>query len=115
MLKNVGLILAALVLTANTDAAVPRRSVSDEQIVAQAELVASDTYIEIYQHGVTIDPVFLKVMEIAYERGAERHWVEAGHGNPRAQASRLRVGCNKRLARMEGIRASDGSKSHHFP
>jgi hypothetical protein len=29
MLKNVGLILAALVLTTNTDAAVPRRSVPD--------------------------------------------------------------------------------------
>ena len=68
MLKNVGLILAALVLTANTHAAVPRRSVPDEQIVAQAELVASGTYMEIYQHGVAIDPVFLNVMESAYER-----------------------------------------------
>jgi hypothetical protein len=37
MLKNVGLILAAVfVLTENTDAAVPRRSVPDAQIVAQA-------------------------------------------------------------------------------
>ena len=68
MLKNVGLILAALVLTANTDAAVPRRSVPDEQIVAQAELVASGTYMEIYQYGVAIDPSFLKVMERAYEQ-----------------------------------------------
>jgi hypothetical protein len=91
MLKNVGLILAALVLTANTDAAVPRRSVPDEQIVAQAELVASGTYLEIYQHGVTIDPVFLNVMGTRVRTGAERHWVEAGHRNPRAQGSRLRA------------------------
>jgi hypothetical protein len=68
MLKNVGLILAALVLTATTDAAVPRRSVPDEQIVAQAELVASGAYVEIYQHGTAIDPAFLKVMESAYEQ-----------------------------------------------
>ena len=70
MLKNFGLILAAifLVFTVNIHAAVPRRSVPDEQIVAQAELVASGTHMEIYQHGVTIDPSFLKVMESAYER-----------------------------------------------
>ena len=68
MLKNVGLILAAVfVLTENTDAAVPRRSVPDAQIVAQAELVASGAYVEIYQHGTAIDPAFLKVMESAYE------------------------------------------------
>jgi hypothetical protein len=62
MLKNIGPILAAifLVVTTNTDAAVPRRSIPDEQIVAQAELVASGTYIEIYQHGAAIDPPFLK-------------------------------------------------------
>jgi hypothetical protein len=70
MLRNIGPILAAifLVVITNTDAAVPRRSVSDEQTVAQAELVASGTYIEIYQHGATIDPSFLRVMESAYEQ-----------------------------------------------
>ena len=69
MLKNVRLILAVVfVLTENTDAAVPRRPVPDGQIVAQAELVASGTTMEIYQHGVAIDPSFLKVMESAYEQ-----------------------------------------------
>jgi hypothetical protein len=69
MLKNVGFLLAIVfVLAVNTDAAVPRRSVSDEQIVAQAELVASGTYVEIYQHRAAVDPSFLKVMESAYEQ-----------------------------------------------
>jgi hypothetical protein len=69
MLKKIGLILAAVfVLTVSTDAAVPRRSVPDAQIVAQAELVASGTHMELYQHGVAMDPVFLNVMESAYER-----------------------------------------------
>jgi len=69
MPKNIGILLASLLLvfTANTDAAVPRRSISDEQIVAQAQLVASGAYVEIYRHGAAIDPSFLKVMESAYE------------------------------------------------
>ena len=69
MPKIIGLLLAAvlLVLTANTDAAVPRRSISDEQIVAQGQLVASGLYVDIYQHGAAIEPSFLKVMESAYE------------------------------------------------
>jgi hypothetical protein len=63
MLKNFGLILAVVfVLSVNTDAAVPRRSISDVQIVAQAELVASGTYVEIYQHGAAIDPSFLVLL-----------------------------------------------------
>jgi hypothetical protein len=61
------LALVLLALTADTDAAVPLRSVSDEQIVAQGQLVASGAYVEIYQHRVAIDPSFLKVMESAYE------------------------------------------------
>ena len=69
MLKQVTLILAAVfVLCANTRAAVPRRSMPDGQIVAQAELVASGPNIEIYQHGVAIEPSFLRVMESAYEQ-----------------------------------------------
>jgi hypothetical protein len=70
MLRNIGLILAAifLVVTANTHAAVPGRSIPDAQIVAQAELVASGTHMEIYQHEAAIDPSFLKVMESAYEQ-----------------------------------------------
>jgi hypothetical protein len=69
MPKIIGFLLAAvlLALTADTDAAVPRRSVSDEQIVAQGQLVASAAYVEIYQHRVAIDPSFLKVIESAYE------------------------------------------------
>jgi hypothetical protein len=69
MLKNVGLILSVVfALAVNADAAVPRRPVPDERIVAQAELVASGTHMEIYQHGAAIDPSFLKVMESAYEQ-----------------------------------------------
>jgi hypothetical protein len=57
-----------LVVTASTDAAVPRRSISDEQIVEQGQLLASGTYVEIFQHRTVIDPSFLKVMESAYEQ-----------------------------------------------
>ena len=68
MLKNVVLILSIVfVLFVNAHAAVPGRSIPDAQIVAQAELVASGAYVEIYQHGTAIDPGFLKVMESAYE------------------------------------------------
>jgi len=69
MPKIIGLLLAAvlLALTANTDAAVPRRLVSDAQIVAQGQPVASGAYVEIYQHRAAIDPSFLKVMESADE------------------------------------------------
>ena len=41
--------------TVNTDAAVPSRAVSDEQIVAQGKLIASAPYVEIYQHGTTVE------------------------------------------------------------
>ena len=69
MLKNIGLILAAVfVYFINAHAAVPGRSIPDAQVVAQAELVASGTHMEIYQHGTSIDPAFLKIMESAYEQ-----------------------------------------------
>jgi hypothetical protein len=69
MLKNIGLILSIVfVLFINAHAAVPGRSIPDAQVVAQAELVASGTHVEIYQHGTSIDPSFLKVMESAYEQ-----------------------------------------------
>jgi hypothetical protein len=68
MLKNIGPILLSLyVLAANTHAAVPRRSISDDQIGARAQLVASGAYVEIYQHGTVIEPSFLKIMENAYD------------------------------------------------
>ena len=57
-----------LVVTAKTDAAVPRRTVSDEQIVEQGQLVASGAFVEIFQHRAVIEPSFLKVMESAYEQ-----------------------------------------------
>lgn len=69
-MKNLKLICTLLLAAgaASVDAAVPRREVSDEQIVAQRQLVASGTYVEIYEHGVKVDPSFLKIMEDAYER-----------------------------------------------
>jgi hypothetical protein len=54
--------------TASIDAAVPRGVVSDQQIAAEGQLVASSAHLEIYQHGATVDPSFLKVMEGAYEQ-----------------------------------------------
>jgi len=66
MLKKFIMVSILFVVTVNAHAAVPRRSVPDAQIVAQAEIVASGTHMEIYQHGVAIDPSFLKVMESAY-------------------------------------------------
>jgi hypothetical protein len=70
MPKKISLVLVAffVVLHANAQAAVPQRTVPDARIVAQAELVASGTNIEIHQHRVAIDPAFLKVMESAYEQ-----------------------------------------------
>jgi hypothetical protein len=62
------LVLVFMANAIKADAAVPRREVSDEQIVAQGQLVAAGTYVEIYQHGTTVDPSFLKVMEDAYEQ-----------------------------------------------
>ena len=50
MLKNGVLILSIVfVLFVHAHAAVPGRSIPDAQIVAQAELVASGAYVEIYQ------------------------------------------------------------------
>ncbi len=68
MLKKAGAILILLCIFAgNAHPAVPRRSISDEQVVARAQLVANGAYVEIYQHGVVIEPSFLKMMESAYE------------------------------------------------
>ena len=68
MLKETGSILIFLCIFAgNSHPAVPSRSISDEQVVAAAQLVASGAYVEIYQHGVSVEPSFLKIMECAYE------------------------------------------------
>jgi len=67
-MKGLGLNLALILAvgTASVDAAVPGRLLSDDQIVARAQLVGSGKHVEIYQHGVTVDPSFLKVMESVY-------------------------------------------------
>ena len=68
MLMNIGAILILLCMfPGHIFAAVPRRSISDEQVVAQAQLAASGVYAEVYQHGVVVEPSFLKIMESAYE------------------------------------------------
>ena len=68
---GVVLTFAFVLDTANANAAVPRRAVSDDQIAAQGQLVASGTRVEIYQHEVTIEPSFLEVMETAYDEVQE--------------------------------------------
>lgn len=68
---NILLLILALVSVlnaANIDAAVPSRAVSDEQIIAQGQLVATGKYLEIYEHQTRVDSSFLKVMENAYEQ-----------------------------------------------
>lgn len=68
MLKQIGLsLIVQLIFVGNMLAAVPRRAISDEQVVARAELVASGVYVDIYQHGVSVEPSFLKIMETAYD------------------------------------------------
>ena len=69
-MKDLTLVFALLFLTriGSTDAAVPRRELSDEQIVTQGQLVAAGTYVEIYQHGTMVDPSFLGIMQHAYEQ-----------------------------------------------
>ena len=66
----IGLALTSLLAvdSANIEAAVARRGLSDEQIAAQGRLVRSGKYVEIYEHGVKVDPSFLKIMESAYEQ-----------------------------------------------
>jgi hypothetical protein len=44
------------------------RSVGDVQIIEDAKLVASGDRVEIFQHGVQIDPEFLRLAENAYSR-----------------------------------------------
>lgn len=63
-LKNRGLILASLLAVeiAHLHAAAPRRAVSDDQIVIQGQLVGRGKYVEVYEHGVKIDPSFLKTL-----------------------------------------------------
>jgi hypothetical protein len=43
----------------------PRRAVSDEQIVREARLAASGNRVEIYQHGIAVNPALLNAAEKA--------------------------------------------------
>jgi hypothetical protein len=68
MLKKIGPVLILLcILPGHTHAAAVRRSISDEEVVARAQLVASGAYVEIYQYGAAVEPSFLKIMEGVYE------------------------------------------------
>jgi hypothetical protein len=69
-MKTVSLLFTFLLVVdaAVIQGQVPRRAVSDEQIVAQGQRVGSGTYVEIYQHGVTVDPSFLQSMESVYKQ-----------------------------------------------
>jgi hypothetical protein len=66
--------MTVLVLVACVAASQPRfgqrerPAGADEQILQHARLVASDTHVELYQHGVRVDPAFLKLAESAYAR-----------------------------------------------
>ena len=42
--------------------------VSDAQIMAEATLVVSGEQVEVFQHGVQVDPAFLQLTEQAYRR-----------------------------------------------
>lgn len=43
-------------------------SANDRKVVERAELVAAGERVEIYQHGVKVDPAFLKPVEDAYAK-----------------------------------------------
>jgi len=45
-----------------------KRTIEDEQIVKESELVAAGEHIEIYQHIMKVDPTFLKIAEDAYQQ-----------------------------------------------
>jgi hypothetical protein len=115
MLKKTGPILIFLCIFAgNALPAVPRRSISDEQVVARAQLVANGLYVEIYQHGAVIEPSFLNLMESAYE---EVQRVTGLKLDTATLGSKVRVYVSdaiRRLARMEVISSSERSQSHHF-
>jgi hypothetical protein len=69
-LKTLGITFSSIFLFVESIAfgAVSPRSVPDAQIVVEGQLVASGTYVGIYQHGAVIDASFFKVMESAYEQ-----------------------------------------------
>lgn len=59
----------ALLLSALASAWAQRpRPTPDDQIVQQAELMASGDRVEIYQHGIRVAPAFLKLAEETYGR-----------------------------------------------
>jgi hypothetical protein len=64
------LIVVLCSIAGATDHAWPQRppQIGDAQIVQQAELVASGDRVEIYQHGISVTPAFLKLAEETYSR-----------------------------------------------
>jgi len=63
------LTISLLVVLAAVNPAIGQmqRSIGDEQIVKESELLAVGEHIEIYQHRMKVDPAFLKVAEDAYQ------------------------------------------------
>ena len=101
--------LSLSLVISNAQSAVPPRSLSDEQIIAQAQLVVSGPRVEIYQHRTTVDASFLKVMERVYDEVEPRQRLETGYCNAWLNRARLRVERNRRFTRLARLSASEGS------
>jgi len=106
------IVLTVVAGTVSTQAAVSG-SASDEQIVSNAELVASGTLFEIYQHGTRVDPAFLKIMERAYEQVQKVTGLTLDTATLGPKV-RVYVEFVRRIACLEGIPASTGSQGVHF-
>jgi hypothetical protein len=57
-----------LALGGGLPASAQRRTATDAQVVAEATLVASGDRVELFQHGASVAPAFLKAAEAAYRR-----------------------------------------------
>jgi hypothetical protein len=64
----VGFVCVAVFFACHPLSAQRPRSVSDEQIIEEATLVASGERVEVFQHSVHVDPAFLRLTEQAYSR-----------------------------------------------
>ena len=68
LLAIVGFVCAAVVFAAHPLSAQRSRSMRDAQIMEEATRVASGERVEVFQHGVQVDPAFLRRAEQAYSR-----------------------------------------------
>jgi hypothetical protein len=68
LLAIVGFVCAAVFFASHPLSAQRLRSVGDGQIIEEATLVASGERVEVFQHGVPVDPAFLQLAEQAYSR-----------------------------------------------